>query len=440
MKAEKKLRISQCMIVKNEEKNIRRALSWGKNVMWEQIVVDTGSTDRTVELAKKMGAKVFFLEWPDDFAEAKNYAIEKAGGDWIIFLDADEYMEEKDAKKLPEVLGQLSNRGFDGITALLHNLDDAGQIFSSCSHLRFFRNVPDIRYRRRIHEQLVSLSGNELQIMDGTEVFSIFHTGYQSGVSAKKRNSGRNKRMLQREIKEHPKDSELLGYMGDEYFDTGEFREAERWYCLAVEYMPAELKEYDQRSAVTFSRLLMVLAEKGNIAWQDICDVYQRGVQAFPKDADLDYMAGRFLVMHGLPDKAVEFLEMAIRKLEIYGCTGKALFLAGNLGEAYDLLARCCYETEDLQKCISYAVAHLKYAHYEMKPLYWVLKALFHDDEEGKNQEKNEAVMNFLSRLYDFLSLKDRLFVLRTAQEAGCDGFASYIMDQYFTLDERNVL
>ena len=97
MKTKAENRISQCMIVKNEERNIERALSWGKAVIWEQIVVDTGSTDRTVELAKKMGAKVFFLEWPEDFAAAKNYAIDRAEGEWIVFLDADEHMTEKDA-------------------------------------------------------------------------------------------------------------------------------------------------------------------------------------------------------------------------------------------------------------------------------------------------------------------------------------------------------
>ena len=63
--------ISQCMIVKNEEKNIRRALSWGKDIMCEQIVVDTGSSDRTVEIAREMGAKIFFFPWINDFAAAK---------------------------------------------------------------------------------------------------------------------------------------------------------------------------------------------------------------------------------------------------------------------------------------------------------------------------------------------------------------------------------
>ena len=72
--------ISQCMIVKNEEENIIRALAWGKELFDEQIVVDTGSTDQTVELAKSMGAKVYRFDWIDDFAAAKNFAISKANG------------------------------------------------------------------------------------------------------------------------------------------------------------------------------------------------------------------------------------------------------------------------------------------------------------------------------------------------------------------------
>ena len=95
-----KLRLSQCMIVKNEEKNIRRALSWGRDIMWEQIVVDTGSTDRTAQIAQEMGAKLFRFDWIDDFAAAKNHAIRQAGGDWIVFLDADEYLSPEDTEKL----------------------------------------------------------------------------------------------------------------------------------------------------------------------------------------------------------------------------------------------------------------------------------------------------------------------------------------------------
>ena len=96
------MRLSQCMIVKNEERNIERALRWGKGVVWEQIVVDTGSRDRTVQIAESMGARVYHYTWTDDFSAAKNYAISKAGGEWIAFLDADETFAPGDGEKLPK--------------------------------------------------------------------------------------------------------------------------------------------------------------------------------------------------------------------------------------------------------------------------------------------------------------------------------------------------
>ena len=106
------MKISQAMIVKNEEKNIEKALSWGKGIVAEQIVVDTGSTDRTVEIAEKMGAKVVHFPWQDDFALAKNFAISQCQYPWIALLDADEYFEEKDAKKLMEIIKRVDKEPF----------------------------------------------------------------------------------------------------------------------------------------------------------------------------------------------------------------------------------------------------------------------------------------------------------------------------------------
>ena len=127
---ERKIRLSQCMIVKNEEKNIRRALSWGKDILWEQIVVDTGSTDRTAALAKEMGAKVFYFSWIDDFAAAKNFAIDQASGDWIAFLDADEYFSPEDVKKLLPILEELDREGFYAASARWVQVDGSEEELS----------------------------------------------------------------------------------------------------------------------------------------------------------------------------------------------------------------------------------------------------------------------------------------------------------------------
>ena len=90
--------ISLCMIVKDEEEVISRCLETVKDIVDEIIIVDTGSEDNTKSLAHQAGAKVFDFTWVDDFAAAKNFAIEQATGDWILFLDADEYFA-------PETMG-----------------------------------------------------------------------------------------------------------------------------------------------------------------------------------------------------------------------------------------------------------------------------------------------------------------------------------------------
>ena len=81
-----KISISACVIAKNEEENIGRWLDSMKNVADEMIVVDTGSTDRTVAMAEAAGANVYHFDWCDDFAAAKNFALDQAKGKWILFL------------------------------------------------------------------------------------------------------------------------------------------------------------------------------------------------------------------------------------------------------------------------------------------------------------------------------------------------------------------
>lgn len=439
----KNIRISQCMIVKNEEKNIERALSWGKKLMWEQIVVDTGSTDRTVELAKAMGAKIFYFEWIEDFAAAKNYAISKAQGDWIAFLDADEYIEHDDIEKLKKLFPQLISRRFDGLSVGLQQLNDEGQIFSSGSQVRFFRNIPDIRYFRRIHEQLKSVSGKELRIADAVSEVSIFHLGYQSQSKTGKDKSGRNRKMILRELEEHPMDYEMLGYLGDDYFSAGEKQEAEDCYFRAVEHMPSQIKSYDQRSAVTFTNLLIILGEKDGVSWDKMEKIYRQAVRLLPQEADFDYVAGRFFALQNQAEKAIVYLESAIEKLNTYGSYNKAYILTTDLLNAYELLGKCCYEAGEKQKCLSYAVIYLKYQPYGMAVLSRLIKVFFYSAEQQEKPEnlaEYREVMDFLSKLYSFSSLKDRLFIFKTAEISGCNYFAGYIKRTFFSSEERKQL
>ena len=183
MKVRSRAKISQCMIVKNEEANIERALSWGKGVVSEQIVVDTGSTDRTVEIAERMGAKIYHFEWIDDFAAAKNFAISKAKYEWIALLDADEYFLEEDAKKLLFYVRQLQNKDYDAILSSWVHLNNENQVMAVGTQSRVFRNRPGLRYVGRVHETIMAVDGSNFKFVDGVNELAIYHLGYGKSVS-----------------------------------------------------------------------------------------------------------------------------------------------------------------------------------------------------------------------------------------------------------------
>lgn len=446
MKKTRSLKVSQCMIVKNEEKNIRQALSWGKEMMWEQIVVDTGSSDRTVAIAEELGAKVFTYEWTDNFAAAKNYAISQAKGDWIALLDADEYMTKEDVRKIQKVLPELEEKRFDALSTGIQNLNDEGQVFSSGTQIRFFRNDPDIRYRRRIHEQLESVSGRKLRIGDATSELSIFHTGYQKKALEGKEKNGRNRKLLLAELEESPDDYEIMGYMGDDFLADGEKEMAEAWYRRSIQNLPSLIEDYDQRTAVTFTEFLRLLMEKEELTGDEVCfkeitKTYAKAVLLLPKEPDFDYLLGRFYAVKNETAKAQEHLEKALDKLNTYGCYNKAMLLAVNVLDAYELLVHCCYKSGQLEKCISYAVNYLKYNPYGMEVLYWFFKVLLPEgDVQADSDAQKQAVLEVLSKIYDLTLLKNKLFLIKTAEKAVGKDFSVFLLDRFFSPEEQRQL
>ena len=142
------MKISTCLIVKNESENIGRCLDSIKNISDEIIVVDTGSTDDTVEIAKSFGARVYFYGWDNNFSNARNHALDKATGDWIIFLDADEYFGPNTQKQLRTVLERISNnKTVDAVLCKIINIDvQSGRVLSENPTIRIFRGKSGIRY------------------------------------------------------------------------------------------------------------------------------------------------------------------------------------------------------------------------------------------------------------------------------------------------------
>lgn len=172
--------ITACVIVKNEERNLPRWLLCVEKLAEEIIVVDTGSTDKTVEIAKKAGADVFSFEWCDDFSRAKNYALRKAHGDWIVFLDADEYFPPEDIPKVKSYIDRMDPQAMGIVCPWINiDVDKDGSFIDEGLQIRIFRNDKELRYYGKVHEALMTHGNNKVvQLPD----IHIIHTGYSSSI------------------------------------------------------------------------------------------------------------------------------------------------------------------------------------------------------------------------------------------------------------------
>ena len=173
--------LSLCMIVKNEEDNLEKCLSLARPHVDEIVVVDTGSTDGTLEIAKRYADILDEIEWPGSFSVARNHSLGLATGDYILILDGDEYIDDLESwKKIRNSLGVLD------IAALIlpvKNLLSKNNVVSADMFWqeRVLRNHPDIRYHGSVHNQVMESilahaeqTGRHIARLDA----EITHTGY----------------------------------------------------------------------------------------------------------------------------------------------------------------------------------------------------------------------------------------------------------------------
>ena len=198
--------ISLCMIVKNEERFLRACLASVRGVVDEINIVDTGSTDRTVEIAQEFGAKVIFRAWRDDFGWARNEALELATKRWTLVLDAD---EEIAAESLPLLQAlRETPADFTAVYVQIQNLvdDESGQN-STMTHIlpRIFPTSPRIRFRNVIHENVV-LDG-DVHLPAIVSPILVRHKGYTRAMLDQRGKNDRNRPLLERAIRDAADDA-----------------------------------------------------------------------------------------------------------------------------------------------------------------------------------------------------------------------------------------
>ncbi len=231
--------ISACLIVKDEEKFLPDSLRALQSAVDEVIVVDTGSKDKTPAIVQQFGAKLFHFPWNEHFADARNYSLAQASGDWILIVDADEIL--LNPQELRPFLSQLDPQIGGAFVQLLSpsSSQHSDQRFHLDFLLRLVRNHPDIRFEGRIHEQIlpsVQRAGYKLTLSP----IQLYHRGYALSPDQMRRKAERNLTLLDRQLHENPEDGYTWFQHGKTALLLGNLEQAQQDFAKALQLLPPD--------------------------------------------------------------------------------------------------------------------------------------------------------------------------------------------------------
>ncbi|MBE9226753.1 tetratricopeptide repeat protein [Phormidium sp. LEGE 05292] len=216
------MKLSLCTIAKNESQSLPKCLESVQNVVDEIIVLDTGSTDKTPEIAQNFGAKVYHLQWCNDFSVSRNEALKYVQCDWVLVLDADEVLKPEIVPQLKQVIQQTNLL----VVNLVRQEIDAKQTpYSLVS--RLFRKHPEVYFSRPYHAMIddsVSLllqKEPQWQIGSLSDV-AILHYGYEPGAIASRNKFQTAKTTMEGYLNQHPNDPYVCNKLGALYLEIGE--------------------------------------------------------------------------------------------------------------------------------------------------------------------------------------------------------------------------
>lgn len=393
------MKISACLITKNEEHNITNCIESFKDSVDEIIVVDTGSEDKTVEIAQSLGAQVYSQDWDRNFSNAKNFALSKASGDWIVFLDADEFFYSGTGMNIAPVLQEIdTDSTIDVLNCKFYDLDSEGNRKMSGYRPRIFRNYKDLRFRGTICEALEKEGPspvNYFYVED--EKLIIHHTGYSTPELSDTKYS---------------RDLEMLV---DEYY-AGAVRPAVYAY-LSSRYSWAFNYDLAMQSARHFINsgytlegqnvslrinLITTMRKAGNKPEEIISEI-NRSLEIFPDHPDLNSMLAAVLYDEKKYEAALQALEDAIRYCFTYkGFEDTSFFYF--IDKAYVTLGKIHELKNDLPSAESWYIKALCNNKWNTEGLTNLLKLV--------RKRHPDLIITLINSLYDENNVKDIKFVI----------------------------
>ncbi|MFC5560068.1 glycosyltransferase [Ureibacillus thermophilus] len=330
--------ISLCMIVKNEEDFIERCLKSVYGIVQEIIIVDTGSTDRTSEICKKYGADVYSYSWNNHFADARNFGIAKAKGDWILWLDADE--------KLDRSHEDLLIKAIQNPTATMYYLpviNYYGKSFPVDKEKSFiyyqprlFQNHKGIQFYNRIHETPLFPDVNDSNYTTDYLEIPIHHYGYIEELIAKRKKADRNLQLIEEEYK-NPEHSPWIEYhLAYEYYRRGDYQKA-------FDYLNESIFRFLLNSikppSILYRLKYGILIDTNSL--DNALEGIEKAIVLYPDYVDLHFIKGYILFQKKKVEEALDSFEKC---LELGEHNPKYLILRGTGSFMAEKYKKLCLE------------------------------------------------------------------------------------------------
>ncbi len=305
----KGMTLSLCMIVRDEEEMLPRCLAAVAPAVDEIVIVDTGSQDRTIEIARSFGARVLERPWTGSFSEPRNVSFEEATGDWLLYLDADEVLVAEDVEQLRTLTGQTWRECFYLAETNFTGEEEHGTSVSF-SALRMFRNRPNYRFSGRLHEQI----GQHMPAYTPERLHHsnvrVEHYGYLGAVRDARQKSRRNIELLLTQEDESTPDPFLHFNLGSEYLAAGD--------------PPAALQRFEQAwemvkaapGAVEFVPILITRLVTARMACgrpQDALDLATEGLELHPGYTDLVFQQANAALALGRREAAIDYFKQCVK-------------------------------------------------------------------------------------------------------------------------------
>lgn len=338
--------LSVCIITKNEQTNLERCLRSLKAYPFEIVVVDTGSSDQTLDLARKYTDSVYEFVWCDDFAKAKNYAVSKAKYDMVLVLDSDETIRHIQLepfisliRNFPEKVGRIQR---------CNQLEQSHEIRESKEYINRIFNRNLFHYEGKIHEQLVA--ADKKPYATYLAPVTIGHSGYLLSEEEKRKKARRNIQLLELELSQNA-DPYILSQLGKSYYLIHDYEMAIKYFSEALSFDLDPKLEYVIDMVDCYGYALLNSGRVREALF------FQNIYKEFGDSADFQFLMGLIYMNNEQFESAIqEFLKATQKK----NCrlTGVNSYLAYyNIGVIYECLGNTKKAIEAYQNCGGYPPA-----------------------------------------------------------------------------------